>query len=108
MYPVSAISSNGNAIRYYKCITTKKKNCLTEIINKKFIENIIDKFLISQKVNVYEDKIEIFLNYSLNANITIAETISKELFTETFTSTRKFKGGTTKTITKTYIVYLIT
>ena len=48
MYPVSAISSNGNAIRYYKCITTKKKNCLTGIIDKNFIENIIDKYLISQ------------------------------------------------------------
>lgn len=220
MYPVSAISSNGSPIRYYKCITTKKKNCLTGIIDKNFIENIIDKYLISQfnipknlneiseklfelhkkrtqsnnsltslkndlqktntsisnimiaiekgiltdttkqrleeletqkkelqekliieqskqqyelskeeiqnyfkftmkqcpdraielfirKVNVYEDKIEIFLNYSPNANTTIAETISKNLFTETFTSTRKFKGGTTKTITKTYTVYLI-
>lgn len=220
MYPVSAISSNGSSIRYYKCITTKKKNCLTGIIDKNFIENIIDKYLISQfnipknlneiseklfelhkkrtqsnnsltslkndlqktntsisnvmiaiekgiltdttkqrleelenlkkdlqekliieqskqqyelskediqnyfkftmkqcpdraielfirKVNVYEDKIEIFLNYSPNANITIAETISKKLFTETFASTRMFKGGTTKTTTKPYTVYLI-
>lgn len=48
MYPVSAISSNGSFIRYYKCITTKKKNCLTGIIDKNFIENIIDKYLISQ------------------------------------------------------------
>lgn len=220
MYPVSAISSNGNAIRYYKCITTKKKNCLTGIIDKNFIENIIDKFLISQfnipknlneisekifeihkkrvgnnnslnslksnlqktntsisnimsaiekgiltdttkqrleeleyqkkdlqekliieqskqqfeltkediqnyfkftmkqcpdraielfikKVNVYEDKIEIFLNYSLNTNISKAETTSKKLFTETFTSTRKFKGGTIKTTNKVYEVYLV-
>jgi len=45
---MSAISSNGNAIRYYKCITTKKKHCLTGIIDKNFIERIIDKFLISQ------------------------------------------------------------
>ena len=48
MYPVSAISSNGSSIRCYKCITTKKKNCLTGIIDKNFIENIIDEFLISQ------------------------------------------------------------
>ena len=220
MYPVSAISSNGNAIRYYKCITTKKKNCLTGIIDKKFIENIIDKFLISQfnipknlneisekifeihkkrvgnnnslnslkndlqktntsisnimsaiekgiltdttkqrleelehqkkdlqekliieqskqqfeltkediqnyfkftmkqcpdraielfiqKVNIYESKIEISLNYSLNTNISKTETTSKKLFTETFTSTRKFKGGTTKTTNKVYEVYLV-
>lgn len=63
--------------------------------------------LFIRKVNVYEDKIEIFLNYSQNTNIAIAETISKELFTETFTSSRKFKGGTTKTKAKTYTVYLI-
>ena len=220
MYPVSAISSNGNAIRYYKCITTKKKNCLTGIIDKNFIESIIDKFLISQfnipknlneisekifeihkkrvgtnnslnslksnlqktntsianimsaiekgiltdttkqrleelenqkkdlqekliieqskqqfeltkediqnyfkftmkqcpdraielfiqKVNIYESKIEKSLNYSLNTNISKTETTSKKLFTETFTSTRKFKGGTTKTTNKVYEVYLI-
>ena len=220
MYPVSAISSNGNPMHYYKCITTKKKNCLTGIIDKNFIESIIDKFLISQfnipknlneisekifeihkkrvgtnntlnslksnlqktntsisnimsaiergiltdttkqrleelehqkkdlqekliieqskqqfeltkediqnyfkftmkqcpdkaidifiqRVNVYENKIEISLNYSPNANISNTETISKKLFTETYTTTRKFKGGTTKTTTKYYDVYLI-
>ena len=63
--------------------------------------------LFIRKVSVYEDKIEIFLNYLPNANITPTETISKKLFTETFTSTRKFKGGTTKTTIKTYTVYLI-
>lgn len=63
--------------------------------------------LFIRKVNVYEDKIEIFLNYSPNANIAIAETTSKKLFTETFTSARKFKGGTIKTTTKSYTVYLI-
>lgn len=48
MYPVSAISSNGQPIRYYKCITTKKRNCLVGNMDKAFIENVIDKFLISQ------------------------------------------------------------
>ena len=48
MYPVSAISSNGQPIRYYKCITTKKRNCLVGNIDKVFIENVIDKLLISQ------------------------------------------------------------
>ena len=63
--------------------------------------------LFIQKVNVYENKIEIFLNYSLNTNISKTETTSKKLFTETFTTTRKFKGGTTKTTVKPYDVYLI-
>lgn len=34
MYPVSAISSNGNTIRYYKCITTKKKNSLLKYLHQ--------------------------------------------------------------------------
>ena len=62
--------------------------------------------LFIQRANVYENKIEISLNYSLNTNISKAETTSKKLFTETFTSTRKFKGGTTKTTNKVYEVYL--
>lgn len=56
---------------------------------------------------IYESKIEISLNYSLNTNISKTETTSKKLFTETFTSTRKFKGGTTKTTNKVYEVYLV-
>ena len=48
MYPVSAISSTGNSLRYYKCITTKKNNCLTGNIDKNFIEGIINDFLIEQ------------------------------------------------------------
>ena len=63
--------------------------------------------LFNQKVNVYEDKIEISLKYSLNTNISKTETTVKNLLTETFTSTRKFKGGTIKTTNKVYEVYLI-
>lgn len=63
--------------------------------------------LFIQKVNVYEDKIKISLNYSLNTNISKTETTSKRIFTETFTSTRKFIGGTTKTTNKVYEVYLV-
>lgn len=63
--------------------------------------------LFIQKVNIYESKIEISQNYSLNTNISKTETTSKKLFTETFTSTRKFKGGTTKTTNKVYEVYLV-
>lgn len=220
MYPVSAISSNGNSIKYYKCITTKKKNCTTGNIDKNFIESIVDKFLISQfniqknldeitekifdiykkrnqsnsslnslksnlqktntsisnimiaiekgiftettkqrleeleqqkkdlqeklvieqskqqydltkediqnyfkytmkqcpdraielliqKIKVYENKIEIHLNYSLNTNISHIETTSKKLFTEIYSTTRTFKSRTTKTTTKPYDVYLV-
>ena len=49
-------------------------------------------FFFKRRSNVYENKIEIFLYYSPNSNIAMAETISKELFTETFTSTGRFKG----------------
>ena len=48
MYPVSAISQNGNSIRYYKCITTKKNNCTTGNIDKAFIENIANEFILAE------------------------------------------------------------
>ena len=38
--------------------------------------------LFIKKVNVFENKIEISLNYSLNTNISKTETTSKKLFTE--------------------------
>ena len=63
--------------------------------------------LFIKSVNIYANKIEISLNYSPNANVSNTETISKKLFTETLKTTRKFKGGTTKTTTKYYDVYLI-
>jgi len=216
MYPVSAISNNGNTIRYYKCTTTKKESCFTSNLDKDFIENIVNRFLLEQfnvpknleelsekiyqvqkkenasnnslnaikrdlqKVNtsisnilsaieqgifanttkqrleelekqkqdlsekliieeskqtfevskedikdyfkttmkecpnraielfirtikVYTNKIEIELNYSSNSE----ERTIKKLFTETHTTERQFKGGITKTRTKTYDIYLI-
>ena len=219
MYPVSAISSNRQPIRYYKCITTKKRNCLVGNIDKVFIENVINEFLISQfnipenleeisnkiyelhkkrvgnnnslnalknelqrtntaisnimiaiekgiltettkyrleelekqkkdlqeklvieqskeryeltkediqnffkytmkncpdraieifirQIKVYDNKIEIYLNYSINQSQTIEQT-SKKLFTETHTTQRTFKGGTIRTFTKTYDVYVV-
>ena len=219
MYPVSAISSNGQPIRYYKCITTKKRNCLVGNMDKAFIENVIDKFLISQfnisenleeisnkiyelhkkrvgnnnslnalknelqrtntaisnimiaiekgiltettkyrleelekekkdlqeklvieqskeryeltkedihnffkytmnkcpdraieifikQIKVYDDKIEIYLNYSINQPQT-SERTSKKLFIITHTTQRTFKGGTTRTYTKTYDMYVV-
>lgn len=54
-------------------------------------------------IRVYNNKIEIELNSS---NTTDEKTI-KKVFTETFTSQRQFKGGKTKTRTKTYDIYLI-
>ncbi len=48
MYPVSAISSNGEHLRYYNCIGTKKDNCANKRMYKDFIEGVIDKFLIEQ------------------------------------------------------------
>lgn len=48
MYPVSAKNHGNIPLRYYKCITTKKKDCFTGNIDKTFIENVIDRFLIEQ------------------------------------------------------------
>ncbi len=44
MYPVTAKSGNGNTLRYYNCIGTKKDNCKVTRIYKDFIENIVFKF----------------------------------------------------------------
>ena len=216
MYPATAKNYDGSPMRYYKCITTKKRDCFTGIIDKNFIENIINKFLIEQfnipknleeitnkiyelqkkqissnnllnslkrdlqktntsisnllsaiekgifttttkqrleeleeqkkdlsekvlieeckqtfevskedikayfqsvmkdcptsavkqlirAIRVYNNKIEIELNSSNTSN----EKTIKKVFTETFTSPRQFKGGKTKTRTKTYDIYLI-
>ena len=49
MYPFSTKSRNGNYLRYYKCISTKKDdNCLTRITEKNFIEGVVDKFFKQQ------------------------------------------------------------
>ena len=48
MYPVTAKNYDGSPLRYYKCLTTKKRNCETGNIDKNFIENVIDRFLIEQ------------------------------------------------------------
>ena len=56
-----------------------------------------------QRVNVYSNKIEIILNSSNQSN----ERTIKQVFTETLTTQRQFKGGKTKTGTKTYDIYLI-
>ena len=48
MYPISAISSNGNHLRYYTCISTKKDNCDNKRIYKDFVEGCIDRLLKQQ------------------------------------------------------------
>lgn len=48
MYPVTAKNYDGSPLRYYKCLTTKKRNCEIGNIDKDFIENVIDRFLIEQ------------------------------------------------------------
>jgi len=45
MYPVSAISSNGNHLRYYTCISTKKDNCANKRIYKDFLEGCVNKVI---------------------------------------------------------------
>ena len=45
MYPVSAISSNGNHLRYYTCISTKKDNCVNKRIYKDFLEGCVNKVI---------------------------------------------------------------
>ena len=47
MYPVSAISSNGNNLRYYTCISTKKDNCANKRIYKDFLEGCVNKVILA-------------------------------------------------------------
>ncbi len=105
MYPVSAISSNGEHLRYYNCKGAKKDNCSNKRMHKDFIEGIIDKFLILQfntpkNLEILSDKIfevhkkRVSSNTSLSAlksdlqkaNASIANIMSaieKGIFTET-------------------------
>ncbi len=105
MYPVSAISSNGEHLRYYNCIGTKKDNCHNKRLHKDFIEGVVDKFLIEQfntpkNLEILTEKIfevhkkRIGSNTPLNAlktdlqrvNTSIANIMSaieKGIFTET-------------------------
>ena len=58
---------------------------------KNYPEKAMDLFL--KFVNVYEDKIEIGLNYSVNQNNVEYTPITTYTFTETLEITRAFKGG---------------
>ena len=71
---------------------------------KKCPDRAIELFI--KQIKVYDDKIEIYLNYSINQPQTTEQT-SKKLFTEIHTTQRIFKGGTTRTYIKTYDVYVV-
>ena len=68
-------------------------------------DKAIDLFL--KFVKVYEGKIEIGLNYSINQSNTEYVPIKSYAFTETLEITRTFKSGTTRTKTLTYDVYSV-
>lgn len=57
-------------------------------------------------VKVYENKIEIGLNYSIH-EVENKEPIIRKVFTETKKTERKFKGGNIKTKTQIYDVYVV-
>ena len=71
---------------------------------KKCPDRAIELFI--KQVRVFEDKIEIYLNYSINQPQTTEQTF-KKLFTETLTTQRIFKGGATRTYIKNYDVYVV-
>lgn len=57
-------------------------------------------------VRVYENKIEIGINYAVNtANNN--EPITQKVFTETYTTERNYKGNKTKITTRTYDIYVV-
>ena len=57
-------------------------------------------------VKVYDNKIEIGINYAIN-QIANNEPIIQEVFTETYTTERHFKGSIIKTKTNTYDIYVV-
>lgn len=62
--------------------------------------------LFIQQIKIYENKIEICLNYSINQQHNIEQS-SIKVFTETLSNTRRYKGGTIKTFIKSYDVYVV-
>lgn len=82
MYPVSAISSNGQHLRFYKCISGKKNECNNHLIYKDFIEGIVDKF-IPQQFNIPENLEEISNKiFELNKKLSSRNTILSSLKTQ--------------------------
>ena len=67
-------------------------------------ERAIELFI--KFVKVYNNKIEIGLNYAVN-QAENDETIVKKVFTKNYTTERHYKGGTIKTKTIAYDVYLV-
>ncbi len=105
MYPVSTVSSNGQPLRFYKCIVGKKNDCEVGVIYKDFIENIVDRFILEQFTipeniefltnKIYEINKKLFgkhttltnlkssLNKTNNAITNIVKAIEQGIFTNT-------------------------
>ena len=106
MYTFSTISKNGNYLRYYKCISTRKfDKCFTKVMEKSFIEGVVDKFIklqlnipenLEQVTNIiYEKQKKLLRNKSTLNNIkselsranksisNIMNAIEKGIFTDT-------------------------
>lgn len=58
-------------------------------------------------VKVYNHKIEIGFNYGLNQVDNVREQIIRKVSTETHETTRLFKGGTVKTKSYNYDIYVV-
>ena len=59
------------------------------------------------KHSPYTDKIEIGLNYGINIPDGEKEPVVRKISTETYETTRLFKGGTVKTTYRNYDVYVV-
>ena len=57
-------------------------------------------------VRVYENKIEIGINYAVNA-ANNNEPIIQKVFTESYTTERNYKGNKLKTTIRTYDIYVV-
>lgn len=57
-------------------------------------------------VKVYENRIEIGINYAVNT-ANNSEPIIQKVFTESYTTERHYKGNKLKTTTRTYDIYVV-
>ena len=72
---------------------------------KEFPNQIFDYLV--KFVRVYNDKIEIGLNYMINPTETDTEQVVQKVFTETHETQRIFKGNSIKTKIEEYDIYII-
>ena len=72
---------------------------------KEFPNQIFDYLV--KFVRVYNDKIEIGLNYMINPTENDTEQVVQKVFTETHETQRIFKGNSIKTKIEEYDIYII-